>query len=125
MGMSGLCLVHCIALPWLLASVPLVIFAALPQPLRDTEWLHAALIVPVALISGPVLLRGRPDPKRIALVCVAFALLSSALFVQAEVGEQAMTIAGAAMLLVGHWQAMRAGHQAKSSRVGAGDRRKT
>jgi hypothetical protein len=122
MGMSMLCLVHCIALPWLLASLPLMILAALPDVLRDNEWLHAALIAPVALVSGPVLLRGKPDLIRIALVGAALALLSGALFVTAEAGEQAMTIAGAALLLVGHWQAMRSRRKPDDGRAAAGCR---
>ena len=58
MGLSALCLVHCLALPWLLASLPVAVLAMLPEALRDNEWLHAALIAPVLLVSGPVLLRG-------------------------------------------------------------------
>nr|WP_143736765.1 hypothetical protein [Erythrobacter dokdonensis] len=34
MGLSLLCLVHCFALPWLLARLPAVALAALPEALR-------------------------------------------------------------------------------------------
>lgn len=105
--LSTLCLMHCIALPWLLASLPMVMHAALPEALRHNEWVHAALILPVMLVSGPVLLRGTPEPRRIALVAAAFALLLSGLFVEGEVLEQEMTVAGATLLLFGHWMAMR------------------
>jgi hypothetical protein len=30
MGLSVLCLLHCLALPWLLASLPIAVLAALP-----------------------------------------------------------------------------------------------
>ncbi len=107
MGLSTLCLIHCIALPWALASLPVVIHAALPEALRHNEWLHAALILPVVLVSGPVLLRGKPGPGRVALVAFAFALLFGGLFVEGETLEQVMTVTGATLLLLGHWGAMR------------------
>ena len=111
MGLSVLCLVHCLALPWLLASLPAVALAALPEALRDNEWLHAALIVPVLLVSGPVLLRGRLGLLRSALVASAFAALIGALFLESEAGEQALTVAGAALLMAAHWERLRRGHR--------------
>ena len=111
MGLSVLCLVHCLALPWLLASLPAVALAALPEALRDNEWLHAALIVPVLLVSGPVLLRGRPGLLRSALVASAFASLIGALFLENEAGEQTLTVAGAALLMAAHWERLRRGHR--------------
>ncbi len=105
-----LCLLHCIALPWLLASLPVVMLAALPQALQDSEWLHAALIGPVLLVSGPVLLRGRPGMPRTVLVLVAFGAFVGALFVESEVGEQALTLTGAILLLVAHWERLRRAH---------------
>jgi hypothetical protein len=65
------------------------------------------MIAPVVLVSGPVLLRGKPGPGRNALVAFAFALLFSGLFVEGEILEQVMTVAGATLLLLGHWAAMR------------------
>lgn len=81
MGLSALCLIHCIALPWLLASLPVVVLATLPEAVRHNEWLHAALILPVVLVSGPVLLRAKPGKARVLLVLVALALLFVGLFV--------------------------------------------
>lgn len=111
MGLSALCLVHCLALPWILASLPLVVFAALPAALRDSEWLHAALILPVVLVSGPVLLREKPRRPRIALVVGALLLLTTALFVEHEASEQALTVAGAVLLMAAHWTMLRRGHR--------------
>ncbi|WP_104942954.1 MerC domain-containing protein [Porphyrobacter sp. HT-58-2] len=110
MGLSVLCLVHCLALPWLLASLPAVALAALPETLRDNEWLHAALIAPVLLVSGPVLLRARPGLLRTALVLTAFAALTGALFLESELGEQTLTVAGAALLMAAHWERLRQAH---------------
>ena len=111
MGLSALCLVHCIALPWLLASVPVVMLAALPEGLRENEWLHAALILPVLLVSGPVLLRASSGRWQIGLVLAAFAALIGGLFIGSEVGEQALTVTGAALLLAAHWARMRRVHR--------------
>jgi hypothetical protein len=109
-GLSVLCLVHCLALPWLLATLPVVMLATLPAGLRENEWLHAALIAPVLLVSGPVLLRGRPRIERTVLVVVAFAALVGALFVSNAANEQALTVAGGLMLLAAHWDNLHRGH---------------
>lgn len=110
MGLSALCLVHCLGLPWLLASLPVVARAALPEALRDTEWLHAALIVPVLLISGPVLLRRRPGLVLTIVVLMAFAALIAGLWVENEVTERALTVSGAALIMVAHAARLRARH---------------
>lgn len=111
MGLSALCLVHCLALPWLLASLPVLLPAAIPEAFRDNEWLHAALILPVLLVSGPVLLRDNPGAWKTGLVLTAFAALIGGLFVGSETGEQALTVTGAALLLAAHWARLRRGHR--------------
>lgn len=111
MSLSTLCLVHCIALPWLMASLPLVMLTALPEAVRSNEWLHAVLIIPVLLVSGPVLLRDQAGRMRVAIVIGAFVLMVAALFVEDEAGEQAMTVAGAVLLMAGHWTMLRRGHR--------------
>jgi hypothetical protein len=110
MGLSVLCLVHCLAWPWLLTSLPVVALAALPEGLRENEWVHAALITPVILVSGPVLLRGRPGLWQTGLVLAALAALMGGLFVGSETGEQALTVTGAALLLAAHWSRLRRSH---------------
>ena len=109
MGLSALCLVHCLALPWLLAGLPVVMLAAVPEALRDNEWLHAALIGPVLLVSGPALLRGKPGARQTALVVGAFAALIGGLLVDSETGEQVLTVSGASLLLAAHWRRLRYG----------------
>ena len=111
MGLSVLCLVHCLALPWLLASLPVAALATLPEALRDNEWLHAALIAPVLLVSGPVLLRGNQGRWQTGLVLAAFAALIGGLFMASEAGEQALTIAGAALLMAAHGAKLHRAHQ--------------
>jgi len=110
MGLSLLCLLHCLALPWLLSSLPLVMLAALPEGLRENAWVHAALIAPVLLVSGPVLLRQRPGAGQIALVLAAFAALIGGLMAPVEAAEQDLTVAGALLLLAAHWYRLRKAH---------------
>ena len=110
MGLSLLCLLHCLALPWLLSSLPMVMLAALPEGLRENAWVHAALIAPVLLVSGPVLLRGRPGAVRIGLVLSAFAALIGGLFASGEVAEQGLTVAGTLLLLAAHWYRLKKAH---------------
>lgn len=110
MVLSALCLVHCLALPWLLAGLPVVMLAAVPEALRESEWLHAALIMPVLLVSGPVLLRGTPAKWQIALVLTASASLIGGLLIGSETGEQVLTVNGAALLMAAHWVRLQRGH---------------
>lgn len=111
MGLSALCLVHCLALPWLLASLPIMLLAAVPEAFHDNEWLHAALILPVLFVSGPVLLRDKPGVWQTGLVLTAFAALIGGLFVGNETGEQTLTVSGASLLLAAHWARLRRGHR--------------
>ena len=110
MGLSVLCLLRCLALPWLLASLPAVMLAALPEGLRENAWVHAALIAPVLLVSGPVLLRGRPGAGQALLVLAAFAALIGGLFAPGEAAEQGLTVTGTALLLAAHWYRLRKAH---------------
>lgn len=103
MMLSAICLVHCLVLPFLLALLPLLSISALPEWAHDTEWFHAALLLPVALISGPVLLRASLRSRTVAIISVlAFAALFGALLLPTEFWEEFSTIVGASMLLVAH-----------------------
>ena len=103
--LSGLCLAHCLLLPPLLAILPLLTLSPLPDWLHETEWFHAALLVPVFLVSGPTLLRGAHRDRRIGWwAIIAFALLVCALFMPSEAGEQALTVLGASVLVMAHWR---------------------
>lgn len=110
MGLSALCLVHCLALPWLLTSLPVILQAALPEALRDTEWLHVALILPVLLVSGPVLLSGHSGWRQAGIVLAGFAALIGGLLAGSETVEQTLTISGAGLLMAAHAMRLRASH---------------
>ena len=102
MGLSILCLLHCLAMPWLVASLPIAILGALPEGLRENAWVHAALIAPVLLVSGPVLLRGRPGVMPTTVVLAAFAALVGGLFVMDETAERVLTVTGSVLIMVAH-----------------------
>ena len=110
MGLSVLCLLHCLALPWLVASLPITVLAILPEGWRENEWVHAALIAPVLLVSGPVLLRGKPGAAQSLLVISAFVALIGGLLIASETGEVSLTVAGTLMLLAAHWRQLRKAH---------------
>lgn len=108
MFLSGLCLVHCLALPPLLAILPLLSVSQLPAWAHDTEWFHALLLVPVALVSGPVLFRAARLRPWIGLVApVAFGCLIAALWFSETVLEQILTVFGAVLLFLCHWANLR------------------
>ncbi len=105
MALSGLCLVHCLLLPLLVAAAPMMLLAAVPSGWLESEWLHAALIAPVVLVSGPVLWRS--GGVRAGVLVAAIAALIAALFVASERLETGLTVAGALSLLAAHWATLR------------------
>ena len=106
-ALSGLCLVHCLALPLALALLPVLASSALGT-LAQAEWFHAALLVPVVLVSGGVL-----GPRALVvrwlgpLLLFALGAMTGALFVAVEWQEQAMTTGGASLLILAHWLNLR------------------
>ena len=76
-----------------------------------TLWATQELILPVLLVSGPVLLRGNPGHWQIGLLLAAFAALIGGLFIGSEVAEQSLTVTGAALLLTAHWARLRRVHR--------------
>lgn len=108
MLLSGICLVHCLLLPVLLVTLPLVGASTLPSWAGHSEWLHILLLVPVLLVSGPALFRGSLKmPWLGAIAAIAFILLVSAVFAAAGAPERLLTMVGAMLLLVAHWINMR------------------
>ncbi|MFN4037913.1 MAG: MerC domain-containing protein [Erythrobacter sp.] len=105
MALSGLCLVHCLLMPLVLTVAPAVFLASLPAGWIEAEWLHAALIVPVVLVSGPALWRS--GGRWAGVLVAALAALIAALFVASETLETGLTVAGALSLLAAHGFALR------------------
>lgn len=108
MALSVVCLVHCLALPPLLALLPLLGDVAIPGFTHDTEWFHAALLLPVLLISGPVLYRAAARQRSIGVLgLLGGAALFGALLAPSLFWEHAITILGACLLLGAHYLNLR------------------
>lgn len=109
MALSTVCLVHCLAIPVILAMLPVLVLEGLPFWARDNAWFHAALIVPVAVVSGPILLRSARDRPMISILGVlGFVALATALFAPGELAERIMTVSGAGMIFVAHFLNLKA-----------------
>jgi hypothetical protein len=105
MALSGLCLVHCLLLPLLVAAAPVMLLAAVPTGWLASEWFHAALIAPVVLVSGPAL--WRCGGVRAGVLVAALAALTGGLFAPSEAWETGLTVTGALSLLAAHWLTLR------------------
>ena len=109
-GVSMLCIIHCLALPLLVVALPALAVVA------EVEWLHKALVLVAAPVSLFALTRLEGVQGRwliSALIVVGLALLIAGAFVEAlHDHEVALTVAGALILSVAHiwrWRAHRAG----------------
>ena len=105
-GLSTLCLLHCVALPVLVAFLPVAAQAA------QSELVHQLLVVAAVPVSLRVLWKTRPlnDNRRFAAgVFAGLGLLLLAAFVEAVSSyEEPITIAGAVLLASAHlWHWLR------------------
>lgn len=94
-GLSGLCLVHCLALPVAAAVSPML------GVWSQAEWVHLTFVLLAAPLSAAALVMARPRrPAAMALAAGGLALLAAALFFHEA--ETAMTVAGGLILASGH-----------------------
>jgi len=107
MTLSGLCLLHCLALPLLSTTLPMVGVWA------EAEWLHKAFVVAALPFSVWALaMRGQSWAVR-GLIIVGFALLASGAFVEPwHDYELPLTVLGAIVLASGHALRWRQSHNA-------------
>lgn len=100
-GLSTLCIVHCLALPLLAATSPLV------ANLAGAEWLHRGLVLIATPISLLALSRIQGGPFTLAfggLVSVGLSLLFLGAFVEPlHDFETVFTVCGALVLSVAHF----------------------
>jgi hypothetical protein len=103
---SGICLVHCLFLPILVATLPL-------WPMADSlhDWLHpvfALLLIPITLMavrSG--LLKHDQKSPAFLLGSGLLVILGAALWGHYTPGfaaESVLTLAGSGLLIGGHWR---------------------
>ncbi len=104
-GLSALCLVHCLALPVLLILLPSLTALSL-----DNEAFHIWMVVAVVPISIYALFMGYRQHHHyriLAYGAVGLLLLVLALALEERVGEWAektLTVLGAVMIALGHYK---------------------
>ena len=121
-GLSMLCVLHCVALPVLVAVLPAVAQAA------QSELVHKLLVIAAVPVSLRVVWQARSVSGNrlfVGAVIVGLALLVLAAFVEATSAyEEPITIAGGAVLIsahVWHWLKKCAGGNARSPVAESGD----
>ena len=105
-GLSTLCVLHCVALPVLVALMPVVAQAA------DNELVHRLLVVAAVPVSLRVIWKTRPlsgNRPFVSAALVGLGLLLLAAFIEAaEPYEEPITVAGGVLLSSAHiWHWMR------------------
>ena len=99
-GLSTLCLIHCIAVPVLVTVIPVAAVAA------ENEILHRILVIVAVPVSLPVVWRALPGNANGLFVGAALGglgLLLLAAFVEAlSAYERPITVAGGVLLGSGH-----------------------
>lgn len=112
-GLSGLCLAHCLALPLLSAALPAL------SAWTEAEWLHLAFAgaaLPISVTALYSAHRGRPLHSGVVFLATS-GLAALALGAVAPLEERAatvVTIAGSVLLTVAHLWNWRRSHRAGS-----------
>lgn len=118
-GTSLLCLVHCIALPVVVASLPSVDLgrAGVPGRADLTHWILLAMAVPVSLWA---LGRGRAGPLPLLTGSAGLTLMALAvLHFEGTPAERWLTVAGVILVAVAHllrWRSLHRGHRHGAAR---------
>jgi hypothetical protein len=118
MGLSGLCLIHCLALPVLVTLMPAL------STVAEMEWMHKAFVLlawPVTLtaILRRTALSSASHTRFSVVACSGLLLLSVAAFVEAlHDFETPLTILGGLTLGAAHfWRWRKLGALAQTARV--------
>lgn len=114
-GISALCVIHCVVLPLLVSIMPVIAQAA------ENELAHKLIVVAAVPVSLRVIWKSLPLERNklfVGVVLAGLLLLLLAAFIEAmETYEQPVTIAGALLLSSAHiWHLVRrSGKRARSS----------
>ncbi len=100
-GLSALCLVHCLALPALALLLPVLGIWA------QAEWVHVAFVLiaaPVAVLSFVDLSTRRPRSWRLAAMAVVGLglMIAGALEIPTAADERVLTVVGGVLLAAAH-----------------------
>lgn len=113
-GLSGLCLIHCLALPLLAAALPAL------SAWAEAEWLHvvfAGAALPISITALYKAHRNRPLHEGVVFLATSglAALMIGALSPLEGLSGTAVTVAGSTMLTVAHAWNWRRGHHPETS----------
>ncbi|MDI7776104.1 MerC domain-containing protein [Asticcacaulis sp. EMRT-3] len=111
-GLSGLCVVHCLALPLLAAVLPLA------GALAHDPWVHPLLVLIAAPLSLSAIHTSRAWRKLpvVGLILAGLTLLALAAFVPAlENVETLLSVTGALAIAGAHWVNYRSQHRHAST----------
>jgi len=99
-GISSLCIFHCLALPILASSLPVLSYAA------EAEWAHKALVIAALPVIAIALFRSKPGKDRLIFAFFALlgagTLLAGAFVHELHDWEQHLTVIGALLLAGAH-----------------------
>ena len=99
MGLSGLCVVHCLLLPFLAAALPFL------GAFTRTEWVHQVLILIAAPLTALAFWRAKAwtKPEIAAMMIIGVLLLAAAAFIPAlDAYEVIISVCGALSLAGAH-----------------------
>ena len=100
-GLSGLCLIHCLAFPVLIALLP-----ALASVLPQQWWVHPAILATAVPLAGVALWRGwrqHGDPRPARLGVLGLGLMTAGVLVRdTTVAETVLTVAGGLTVATAH-----------------------
>ena len=105
-SLSILCTLHCLLLPLVVAFLPIVSTTFITQ-----EYIHAYMVFAVIPISFYAVTLGCRQHRRFSVLVTAsiglFTLVLAVLMGHewlGELGEKGLTLIGASLLALGHWQ---------------------
>lgn len=97
---SSVCLVHCLALPLLIALLP-----AISSVVPGDGWVHPLLIGLALPVTGMALRRGYRMHRRAVptlVGCLGLGLIATALFCEGQLSETILTVGGGALVSLAH-----------------------
>src|SRR3984885_6314535 len=104
-GLSGLCMVHCLVFPLLVSFAPAIL-----RGLPGDDVTHRFLAIGIALAGGLAFRSGYKVHRKgwiLALFLVGIALISAAAVLGEPVlsahGETGITVCGSLLLITAHW----------------------
>ncbi|MEO0410792.1 MAG: MerC domain-containing protein [Pseudomonadota bacterium] len=108
-GLSGLCLIHCLALPLMLVALPnLSIARHWPEELHLIAAVLAAFACCAAIVPRWPALKKRQKVSIGVFAIMGLLCLFGAMTISDHLGETLVTVVGSAFLIVAHIQNLRA-----------------